>query len=121
MKYVYYNPVEGHGGCIYRSIAKSLNKSYNEVKEELDLLEKSMNTDNKKEVFEKYLLMYNYIFDDSMNSSKLLENSYTGNNIIFAYYNDWYHMICIIDNVLFDKYDEDKLKDLTINKIYKKK
>ena len=49
---------------------------------------------------------------------KLLDNNYDGINIVYTNSNDWYHMLCIIDNII---YDIDKLKDLTVINVYRNK
>lgn len=121
MKYTYYNPVNERKGCIYRAISKSLNKGYEEVKEEITILENSMNSSNKQEIFEKYLKKYNYVIDDNYKDINVFDIDYQGNNIVFCYDNDWYHMVCIIDNNLFDSKDFEKLKNLKIIRIYKNK
>lgn len=120
MKYEYYNPVDEHKSCIYRAISKSLNRDYNIVKKEIDTLKEELNTDDSVLVFETYLKKYNYKIDDTKKESIITDINYSGNNIVFCYDKDWYHMICIIDNTLYDKYDLYKLKDLKIIKIYTK-
>ena len=120
MKYEYYNPVDEKKSCIYRAISKSVNRDYNLVKKEIDTLKDKLNTDDSVLVFETYLKQYNYIIDDTNKDRLITEVMYNGNNIVFCYDNDWYHMICIIDNTLYDKYDLDKLSNLKIIKIYKK-
>lgn len=120
MKYEYYNPVDEKKSCIYRAISKSVNRDYNLVKKEIDTLKDKLNTDDSVLVFETYLKQYNYIIDDTNKDRLITEVMYSGNNIVFGYDKDWYHMICIIDNTLYDKYDLDKLSNLKIIKIYKK-
>lgn len=120
MKYEYYNPVDEKKSCIYRAISKSVNRDYNLVKKEIDALKDKLNTDDSVLVFETYLKQYNYIIDDTNKDRLITEVMYSGNNIVFGYDKDWYHMICIIDNILYDKYDLDKLSNLKIIKIYKK-
>ena len=120
MKYEYYNPVDEKKSCIYRAISKSVNRDYNLVKKEIDTLKDKLNTDDSVLVFETYLKQYNYIIDYTNKDRLITEVMYNGNNIVFCYDKDWYHMICIIDNILYDKYDLDKLSNLKIIKIYKK-
>ena len=43
-----------------------------------------------------------------------------GLNIVLAYKGDWYHMMCIVDNTIYDKQEYDNIKDLKIIKVYKK-
>ena len=120
MKYEYYNPVDERKSCIYRAISKSLNRDYLEVKNEIDELKEKLNTDDSQLVFETYLKKYNYNIEDKYKDNNIFDIEYSDNNIVFAHSDDWYHMVCIIDNVLYDKYNIDKLKNMKIIRIYKK-
>ena len=116
MKVEYYNPVDEKNGCIVRSISKALNRDYIDIKNEL------INMSNNyydEDIFEKYLKEHNFYIDNSYNNKKLSDIFLDGINIVLAYNNDWYHMVCIIDNVIFDKNDYNKLKDLKIIKVYR--
>ena len=119
MKYEYYNPVDEKKSCIYRAISKSLNRDYLIVKKELDTLKDNLNTDDAELVFETYLINNNYVIKE-YNDTLITNIDYIGNNIVFAYNNDWYHMVCIINNTLYDKYDLEKLQNLKIIKVYTK-
>ena len=59
---------------------------------------------------------------DNCFKDKLLKNiNLKGINIVFAHINDWYHMMCVINNVIYDKSDFNDLKDMKVIKIYKLK
>ena len=49
MKYEYYNPVDEKGSCVQRSLSKILNKDYNETKQELIELSKSLGYSDYRE------------------------------------------------------------------------
>lgn len=118
----YYNPSEEKKGCVFRAISKALNKSYDEVKNELKELSNNMGIYDLLDdrIFNNYLLKYGYKELNEFNDKNLLENDYNGVNIVYSNYNDWYHMVCIIDNVIYDKFDLDRLKNLKVIKAYKK-
>lgn len=117
MKIEFYNPSEEKNGCVFRSISKALNKDYEIVKE--DILNISSNYLDEK-VFEKYILNNGFTIDESYNGKMLFDCSFSGANLVFTYRDDWYHMICIIDNVIYDRVSIDDLKDLKVIKTYKK-
>ncbi len=117
MKVTYYNPVDEKGGCIVRSISKALNKDYLDIKN--DLININNNYKNEK-VFEEYLFKNNFIINNNYNNKLIKDISLEGLNIVLAYKDDWYHMMCVIDNTIYDKKNYDDIKDLRIIKIYKK-
>ena len=115
MKVKYYNPVDEKGTCVIRSISKALNKDYNLIKKEL-----GMNY-NDESVFESYLFKNGFILDNSFEDKLLKDVNLKGINIVFAHIDDWYHMMCVIDNVIYDKSDFNDLKDMKVIKIYELK
>ena len=122
MKFEYYNPVDEKGSCVQRSISKILNKDYNETKQELIELSKSLGyTDYREvEVFETYMKKYNIVelnqeFNCTIEELKIKEGKY----IIFGNKEDWYHMVCLIDNTFYDK--NENYKEINIIKIYELK
>lgn len=122
MKYEYYNPVDESGGCVSRSISKLLNKDYNQVKDELIDLSKSLGYSDYREieVFETYLKKYNVLEIPKEYNCKVKDLIIeTGKYIIFGNKDDWYHMVCLIDNTFYDK--NERYQDLNIIKIYKLK
>lgn len=118
MKLEYYNPEEGN--CIYRALSKALNKKYSDIKKELKLLAQSLNVDDYLDdiVFDTYLLNNNFIIDNSLKDTNIFNNNYKGINILYTYDKDWYHLVCIIDNVIYDSCQLSKLENLKVIKIY---
>ena len=122
MKYEYYNPVEEKGSCVQRSLSKILNKDYNETKQELIELSKSLGYSDYREieVFETYMKKYNIVelnqeFNCTIEELKIKEGKY----IIFGNKEDWYHMVCLIDHTFYDK--NENSKEINIIKIYELK
>ena len=121
MKYEYYNPVDENGSCVGRSISKIFNKDYFKVKEDLISISKSLKKDDYRDidVFEKYL------FDNGatkLNIKDILVKDLklkNGKYIVFCYKGDWYHMIPIIDNVVYDKFKD--FLDLIVLTVYEVK
>ena len=119
MKCEYYNPIDEKGSCVQRSISKVLNKDYFAVKNDLINIYKNLNAKDYREVevFEKYL------FDNGaskLDIKNILVKDLKLNNgkyIVYCYKDDWYHMIPIIDNIIFDK--TDNCLELIVLKIYK--
>ena len=122
LKVEYYNPSDEKKGCVFRSLSKALNKSYDEVKEDLRDIGNSIGVDDllDDKVFDTYLLNNGYKEINIYKDTYLLDNKYDDVNLVYSYSDDWYHMICIIDNVIYDKFDLDRLKNLKVIKIYKK-
>lgn len=124
MKYSEYfiSNKEGKSNCVIRSFCKLYNKEYDIVFNELVELAHELNHSsfNDVEVFEEYMRRNNTIEIDSKEIKiKDLELD-LGNYIVFCYdKKDFYHMITIIDNIIYDKSDE--CLDLYIIKIYKEK
>ena len=119
MKYKYYNPVDEKGGCVYRSISKALNKDYNKVKEDITIIENKYDCKNVQKIFEEYLFSNGFIYSDDDNNKNIFDTNYDGINIVYTCMDDWFHLVCIIDNVIYDKKSLDELKDLKITRVYK--
>lgn len=122
LKVEYYNPSDEKHSCMFRSLSKALNKSFDNVKDELRELGNSMGINDLLDdrVFEAFLQKNGYKTVDKYNDSMLLDNNYDGVNLVYSYHDEWYHMVCIIDNIIYDKFDLDRLKNLKIIKVYKK-
>lgn len=124
MKYSEYfiSNKEGKSNCVIRSFCKLYNQEYDVVFNELVELahELNHNSFNDVEVFEEYMRRHNTIEIESKEIKiKDLELD-SGNYIVFCYdKKDYYHMITIIDNTIYDKTDE--CLDLYVIKIYKEK
>lgn len=116
----YITDEEGKSNCVVRSLCKVLNKEYNEVYDGLINVSKKLNCSfNDIAVFEKYMSdngINKIDSSDSIVKDLKLDN---GSYIIFCYdKKDFYHMIPIIDNVIYDRNDE--CLNLYIISIYKK-
>ena len=124
MKYSEYfiSNKEGKSNCVIRSFCKLYNQEYDVVFNELVELahELNHNSFNDVEVFEEYMKRHNTIEIESKEIKiKDLELD-SGNYIVFCYdKKDYYHMITIINNTIYDKSDE--CLDLYVIKIYKEK
>ena len=120
MKYEYYNPVEEKASCVGRSISKILDKDYEETKKELIELSKSLGYEDYREieVFETYLKNHN-IIELNQEFNCTIEDLIIepGNYIIFGNKEEWYHMVCLINNTIYDK--NENYKEINIIKIYK--
>lgn len=120
MKYEYYNPVDEKASCVGRSISKILDKDYEETKKELIELSKSLGYEDYREieVFETYLKNHN-IIELNQEFNCTIEDLIIepGNYIIFGNKEEWYHMVCLINNTIYDK--NENYKEINIIKIYK--
>ena len=114
---------EGKSNCVIRSFCKAYNEEYDNVFNELCEIAKELKCDsfNDVEVFETYMKKRNTISidygkDEIIKDLKLDKGKY----IVFCWdKKEFYHMISIIDNVLYDK--DDRSLDLYVIKIYEKK
>ena len=115
MKFKYYNPVDEKGGCIFRSFSKFFNKDYNDIKKEIKELQEKIGEEDKYELY----LNQNNVYDIKTEyRGKIKDYKNKGKSIIYCYdKKDFYHMVAIIDDVLYDK-NEDSL-DLYVLQIFK--
>lgn len=116
MNFKYYNPVDEKAGCVARALSKAFNKEYDEVKEELYRIAKDLNYEDYREieVFEKYLFDHGAKKENIRNVEiKDLEIE-KGIYVVFAYKDNFYHLTCIKDYVLYDK-NADILDLIVIN------
>jgi hypothetical protein len=114
---------EGKSNCVIRSFCKLFNKEYDQVYNELCNIQKELNCSsyNDIEVFETYMNRNGIDKIEYGSDIKIKDLSLgSGSYIVFCYdKKDFYHMVTIIDNVLFDK-DNRSLELYTIS-IYKQK
>ena len=112
---------DGKSNCIIRSFCKMFNKEYDEVFDELVDIANKLNYDSyaEIEVFEKYLEDRSFLPIDDYKGTKIKDLSLDNSKyIIFCYdKKDWYHMVPIIDNTLYDKTEESL--DLYVITVYK--
>lgn len=114
---------EGKSNCVIRSFCKGFNDEYQNVFNELCSIQKELKCDsfNDIEVFETYMKRKNTIPVEYGKDIKIkdlkLDN---GKYFIFCWdKKDLYHMVTIIDNVLYDK--DDSSLDLYAITVYKEK
>ncbi len=119
MQFQYYNPVEEKGGCVVRALSKAFDKEYELVKQELISLASSLNYEDYREieVFEKYLLDHGAKKENVRNIEVEALKDKKGTYVVFAYKDDFYHLACIIDGVLYDKKPD--IFDLVVLNLYK--
>ena len=123
MKYVYYNieNSEGKSNCVIRTFSKIFNLSFDEIMNELVNIMNDLKESSPYEisVFEEFMKRRNMNSIDYGNDIKVkdleLDN---GTYSIFCYdKKDFYHMVSIIDNTVYDKSDE--CLNLYTIKVYK--
>ena len=111
---------DGKSNCVVRSLCKILNKNYDEVYNDLCLIAQKLNKKsfNEIEVFEDYMSKNNILLLNNQEVKiKDLELD-NGKYIVFCYdKNNYYHMVSIINNTLYDK--DNKSLELYVIKIYK--
>ena len=113
---------EGKSNCVIRSFCKLFDENYEFVFKELCDIKEELGCDsyNDIEVFETYLKRHNtnpieYGKDMKINDLYLCDGSYA----IFCWdKKDFYHMVPVIDNILYDK--DDQSLELYVIAIYKK-
>ena len=122
-KEFYIEDSNGKSNCVIRSLCKILNKDYDEVLNDLITVQNQINAEsfNDIPVFEKYMENNNIYKIDCFGEPKIkdlkLDN---GSYIVFCYdKKERYHMVAIIDNVVYDK--KDNYRDLYTISIYKEK
>lgn len=122
-KEFYIEDSNGKSNCVIRSLCKILNKDYDEVLNDLITVQNKINAEsfNDIPVFEKYMENNNIYKIDCFGEPKIkdlkLDN---GSYIVFCYdKKERYHMVAIIDNVVYDK--KDNYRDLYTISIYKEK
>ena len=115
MKFEYYYPVDEKGVCIIRSFSKFFDRDYNEIKQEIKELQKKI---GKEDIYELYLNQNN-VYDIKIDyKGKIKDYKNTGKSIVYCYdKKDFYHMVTIIDDVLYDKNEESL--DLYVLQIFK--
>lgn len=123
MKFEYYNPSDESGSCVVRTMTKLTGKEYVTVKAELtDLAKKlGLETYNDEVVFRRYMEEHGiYRIKENDNTTvgelELNEGMYC---IYSTNHNGFFHLIPVIDNVIYDRRN-DSLQ-LYVIAIYKKK
>ena len=121
-KEFYISDKNGKSNCVIRSLCKILNKKYDEVYNELCKVAQKLKCSsfNDIPVFEKYMrdndiFKINYEEDIKVKDLRVDNGSY----IVFCYdKKEFYHMITIIDNIIYDKNSD--CMNLYVISVYKK-
>lgn len=121
-KEFYISDNDGKSNCVIRSLCKILNKEYNDVYNDLCKIAEDLKCDsfNDIPVFEKYM-EDNSIFNIDYNKDIMIKDLNLNDNsyVVFCWNKkDYYHMLPIIDNVIYDK-NSDCL-NLYVISIYRK-
>lgn len=118
----YITDKNGNSNCLIRSLCRIYNKEYEEVFGDLCSLAKELKCENFNdiEVFETYMKKHNTFKIDYGKDIKIKDLKLEdGNYIVFAFdKKDWYHIVNIENNVLYDS--EDDSLELYVISIYKK-
>ena len=116
----YITDENGNSNCVIRSISKALNESYSDVYDGINKISKESHRDfNDIFVFETYMKnndinKIDYGKNQKIKDLKLDDNTY----VIFCWdKKDFYHMITIINNTVYDRTDESL--NLYVISIYK--
>lgn len=118
----YISDKNGKSNCVIRSLCKILNKEYEDVYNGLCEVSKELKRSsfNDIPVFEKYM-EDNNIFNIDYNKDIMIKDLNLNDNsyVVFCWNKkDYYHMISIIDNVIYDKNFD--CMNLYVISIYKK-
>ena len=109
--------------CVIRSFCNVYNEEYENVYKELCEIAKELNCEsfNEVDVFETYMKRRDTISLDYGNDLKVKDLKLDkGKYLVFCWDKEsFYHMVSIIDNVLYDRKDDSL--DLYVIKIYKEK
>lgn len=123
MKYIEYNLTDENGksNCVIRTFSKIFNKSYKEVLNDLIDTAKELGCEsfNDIPVFEKYMEENGITKETVEGDIKVKDLTLDeGTYVVFCYdKKDFYHMIPIIDNTVYDKHDDSL--DLYVISLYK--
>ncbi len=123
MKYIEYNLTDENGksNCVIRTFSKIFNKSYKEILNDLIDTAKELGCEsfNDIPVFEKYMEVNGITKETVEGDIKVKDLSLDeGTYVVFCYdKKDFYHMIPIIDNTVYDKHDDSL--DLYVISLYK--
>ncbi len=112
---------EGKSNCVIRSLCKIFEEEYNDVYSELCEISKELNCESFNDigVFETYMKRRNTNSLEYGKDIKIKDlNLENGKYLVLCWdKKDFYHMVSIIDNVLYDK--DDRSLELFVINIYK--
>lgn len=121
-KEFYISDKNGKSNCVIRSLCKILNKEYEDVYNGLCEVSKELKRSsfNDIQVFEKYMEDNNIIKINRDEDIKVKDLKIdNGSYIVFCYdKKEFYHMISIIDNNIYDKNSD--CMDLYVISVYRK-
>ena len=113
----------GKSNCVIRSLSKLYGDNYETVYNDLCKIQKELNCDsfNDIPVFEKYMSNHDTEKIESEKDTKIKDLELDNGSYIILCWDkkDFYHMVTVIDNTLYDKNDS-SLDLYTIN-VYKQK
>ena len=113
---------DGQSNCLIRSLCKVLNKEYDEVYNDLIKIQKELNREsfNDIPVFESYMKEYGISKMDYNDEVKVKDLKLSNDIYLILCYDkkDFYHMIPIINNTIYDKNQD--CMELYVLSIYKK-
>ena len=121
MKYekFYITDNKGNSNCVIRTISKLFNEDYEEVENKLLEIANKLNKNyNDIEVFERVLFDNGY-YEIKTSEVQIKELKLDSSKYAILCYdkNNYYHMVAVINNILYDRTDESL--DLYALKIYK--
>ena len=118
----YISDKNGKSNRVIRSLCKILNKEYNDIYNDLCKIAEDLKCDsfNDIPVFEKYMEDNNIIKINRDEDIKVKDLKIdNGSYIVFCYdKKEFYHMISIIDNNIYDKNSD--CMDLYVISVYRK-
>ena len=123
MKFIkyYITNKEEKSNCVIRTFCKIFNEEYDNVYNELCRIQKELNCSNYNdiEVFEKYMENHNFNSIDYGKDIVIKELELDDDTYIVFCWNkdDFYHMLPIINNVIYDK--KESSMNLFTLKLYK--
>lgn len=123
MKYnqYYVSNKDGKSNCVIRSFCKLFEEDYDNVYEELCDIAKELdcNSYNDIEVFETYMERHDTLPIEYGKDIKIRNlNLDNGSYVIFCWNKkEFYHMVTVVDNVMYDK--DDRSLELYTIRIYK--
>ena len=119
-KEFYICDINGNSNCVIRSLSKAYNEDYNNVCNELNDISKELKMSfNDIEVIEEYMKRRNTLAINYGKDLKIKDLSLDNSTYIILCWDkkDFYHMITIINNTLYDRTDESL--ELYVITIYK--
>ena len=125
MKFEEFNITDTNGksNCVIRSLCKLYNDNYENVYNDLCRIQKELNCEsfNDIPVFEKCMDNHDTEIIESKKDTKIKDLELDNGSYIILCWDkkDFYHMVTVIDNTLYDKNDS-SLELYTIN-IYKQR